>query len=46
MQSTRRLLAAVSIAASLAMGGCHPEVEVPPLPEQKISLLGDRFFDV
>ena len=35
-----------SIVASLAIGGCHPEVEVPPLPEQKISLLGDRFFDV
>ena len=46
MEKTRRLLAALGIAASLAIGGCHPEVEVPPLPEQKISLLGDRFFDV
>jgi photosystem II stability/assembly factor-like uncharacterized protein len=46
MQKTRRVLATVSIVATLALGGCHPEVEVPPLPEQKISLLGDRFFDV
>ncbi len=34
---------------SVAMGitaGCHPEVELPPLPEAKISIIGDRFFDV
>ena len=46
MEKTRRVLATVSMVATLALGGCHPEVEVPPLPEQKISLLGDRFFDV
>ena len=34
---------------SMALGitaGCHPEVELPPLPEAKISIIGDRFFDV
>ena len=46
MQTTRRVLATVSIIAGLAIGGCHHDVEVSPLPEQKISLLGDRFFDV
>ena len=46
MQETRRVLATIVMAASFIVGGCHHEVEVPPLPEQKISLLGDRFFDV
>ena len=46
MQRTRRFLAPALVAATLAVGGCHREVELPPLPEQKISLLGDRFFDV
>jgi photosystem II stability/assembly factor-like uncharacterized protein len=34
------------MVASGWMAGCHPEVEVPPLPEAKISIIGDRFFDV
>ena len=37
------------VVFSVAMGitaGCHPEVELPPLPEAKISIIGDRFFDV
>src|SRR6185436_3009432 len=46
MQTTRYVFATMSLVATLALGGCHPEVEVPPLPDQKISLLGDRFFDV
>src|SRR5438128_2255534 len=46
MLKTRRVLAALSMMGTLATFGCHHEVEVPPLPEQKISLLGDRFFDV
>jgi photosystem II stability/assembly factor-like uncharacterized protein len=46
MQKTRGVLATLSIVGALAIAGCHHEVEVPPLPEQKISLLGDRFFDV
>jgi len=46
MHKTRGVLLALTIVAAFATGGCHHEVEVPPLPEQKISLLGDRFFDV
>jgi photosystem II stability/assembly factor-like uncharacterized protein len=46
MQRTRRVLVALGAAATVFVGGCHREVELPPLPESKISILGDRFFDV
>lgn len=43
---TRRTLALLTMLAGIGAFGCHPEVEIPPLPESKISLIGDRFFDV
>src|SRR5437867_990936 len=46
MQTTRRALTALSALAALWIAGCHQEVELPPLPEAKISVIGDRFFDV
>jgi len=46
MRTTRRALVVLLMVASGWTGGCHPEVELPPLPEAKISIIGDRFFDV
>ncbi|HEY2385856.1 MAG TPA: YCF48-related protein [Candidatus Binatia bacterium] len=46
MRTTRRALVVLLLVASGWTAGCHPEVEVPPLPEAKISIIGDRFFDV
>lgn len=46
MRTTRRALVVLLIVAGGWSAGCHPEVEVPPLPEAKISIIGDRFFDV
>jgi photosystem II stability/assembly factor-like uncharacterized protein len=46
MQTTRRALTVLCALAALWTAGCHPEVDVPPLPEAKISVIGDRFFDV
>jgi photosystem II stability/assembly factor-like uncharacterized protein len=44
MRTTWRV-AATLLAAGMAIG-CHQEVELPPMPEAKISIIGDRFFDV
>jgi photosystem II stability/assembly factor-like uncharacterized protein len=46
MLSARRVLALLVAVSGVWGGGCHREVELPPLPELKISILGDRFFDV
>lgn len=46
MGTTRRILAAALLVAGFAVAGCHHDVELPPLADPKISLLGDRFFDV
>lgn len=46
MQRARRVLVVLTAAASIWIGGCHQEVELPALPEAKISVIGDRFFDV
>ena len=46
MHDTRRALATLAAAATVFLAGCHSEVELPPLPEAKISVIGDRFFDV
>jgi photosystem II stability/assembly factor-like uncharacterized protein len=46
MRTTERALVVLLMVASGWTAGCHPEVEVPPLPEAKISIIGDRFFDV
>jgi photosystem II stability/assembly factor-like uncharacterized protein len=46
MWHARRVFAVLVTVAGLASAGCHEEVELPPLPEAKISVLGDRFFDV
>lgn len=45
MRTTRRIMASLFVA-SVVLGGCHHEVELPPMPEAKISIIGDRFFDV
>lgn len=36
----------VAVLTAVAGIGCHQEVELQPLPEAKISVIGDRFFDV
>jgi photosystem II stability/assembly factor-like uncharacterized protein len=41
-----RILVVLTLLASGWVAGCHREVELPPLPEAKISIIGDRFFDV
>ncbi len=46
MQRPRSFLATLGAVAALGLAGCHHEVELPPLPETKISIIGDRFFDV
>lgn len=46
MRTISRGFMVLMIAASGWTAGCHPEVELPPLPEAKISIIGDRFFDV
>src|SRR5438093_719474 len=46
MRTTRRAFVVLLVLASGWTAGCHPEVELPPLPEAKISIIGDRFFDV
>lgn len=46
MLHARRIVAVVVAAAGLWGAGCHREVELTPLPAAKISVLGDRFFDV
>ncbi len=46
MHDTRRVLATLAAVATVWIVGCHREVELPPLPETKISVIGDRFFDV
>src|SRR6185369_14116501 len=46
MRTIPRALVVLMLVASGWTAGCHPEVEVPPLPEAKISIIGDRFFDV
>jgi len=35
-----------AVVGVVLVAGCHQEVELPPLPEAKISVIGDRFFDV
>jgi len=42
----RRMVATLTLLVGVGALGCHGEVEVPPLPEAKISIIGDRFFDV
>jgi photosystem II stability/assembly factor-like uncharacterized protein len=42
----RPSLAVLTLLIGVGALGCHPEVEMPPLPESKISIIGDRFFDV
>jgi photosystem II stability/assembly factor-like uncharacterized protein len=42
----RRTVAVLTMLAGMGVLGCHPDVELPPLPEAKISIIGDRFFDV
>ncbi len=44
--NARRTFVVVAVLVGIGAVGCHPEVELPPLPELKISLIGDRFFDV
>jgi len=44
--NARRIVTVLVMVAGFTGFGCHPEVEVPPLPEAKISIIGDRFFDV
>lgn len=46
MHTTQRVLTALMALATVGIAGCHQEVEMPPLPEAKISIIGDRFFDV
>lgn len=46
MHGSRRARATLIAAASVWIAGCHQEVDLPPLPEAKISVIGDRFFDV
>lgn len=46
MQSVRLVLVALTVFGSMWIVGCHGEIELPPLPEAKISIMGDRFFDV
>jgi photosystem II stability/assembly factor-like uncharacterized protein len=46
MRKTSWTRLALATMASVCALGCHQEVELPPLPEAKISVIGDRFFDV
>ena len=46
MRTSRALIVLLIVVASGWVAGCHPEVELTPLPEAKISIIGDRFFDV
>jgi photosystem II stability/assembly factor-like uncharacterized protein len=46
MPHAGRIVAVLIIVGGLWSAGCHREVDLPPLPEAKITVLGDRFFDV
>ena len=46
MRHAKHIVAVLIIVGGFVGAGCHGEVHLTPLPEAKISVLGDRFYDV